>query len=121
MPNLTLSVTAAEERRLREFLDALRTCCTVHLHPESPWNSPEFESEFRSKLLTHHCFMGSPLFQESFDSAFSAACLHAGCKVEKAPEGQRFWDLLIDGRRLSLKSTKAKSLRQNALHISKLT
>jgi len=106
---------------LREFLDALRTNCTVSLNPESAWNNQEFESEFRSKLLTHHCFMGSPLFQESFDSAFTAACSHAGFKVEQAPEGQRFWDVMIDGRKLSLKSTKAKSLRKNALHISKLT
>ena len=91
------------------------------MHPESVWNSEEFESEFRSKLLTHHCFMGSPLFQESFDSAFIAACLHAGHKVNQAPEGQRFWDVMVDGRRLSLKTTKAKGLRENSLHISKLT
>ena len=36
------------------------------MNPTSAWTSDEFESEFRSKLLTHHCFMGSPLFQESF-------------------------------------------------------
>jgi len=121
MLDFTVSATAAEERRLREFVSALRTQCTVHLHPESPWNSDEFESEFRSKLLTHHCFMGSPLFQESFDSAFTAACSHAGHQVEQAPEGQRFWDVMVDGRKISLKSSKAKSLRDETLHISKLT
>jgi len=121
MVDFSVSATPAEERRLREFLSALRTQCTVHLHPKSPWNSEEFESEFRSKLLTHHCFMGSPLFQDGFDSAFLAACTHAGQQVEPAPEGQRFWDALVDGRRISLKSSKARSLRENTLHISKLT
>ncbi len=121
MIDFTVPVTEAEERRLREFIRALRTNCTVDMHPESTLNSELFESEFRSKLLTHHCFMGSPLFQESFDSAFIAACSHAGHQVEEAPEGQRFWDVTIDGRRISLKSSKAKSLREDTLHISKLT
>lgn len=121
MVDFTVSVTAAEERRLREFVSALRTQCTVNMHPKSPWNSEGFESEFRSKLLTHHCFMGSPLFQESFDSAFAAACSHAGHLIEPAPDGQRFWDIMVDGRRISLKSSKARSLRDETLHISKLT
>jgi hypothetical protein len=91
------------------------------MHSGSVLKSEAFESEFRSKLLTHHCFMGSPLFQESFDSAFIAACSHAGHNVKQAPDGQRFWDVMIDERRISLKSSKAKSLREDTLHISKLT
>ena len=121
MIDFRMSVTEAEKRRLQEFLGALRTSCRAHMDPKSPWNSAEFESEFRSKLLTHHCFMGSPLFQESFDSAFVAACERAGHQVEQAPTGQRFWDVMIDGRRISLKSSKAKSLRNETAHISKLT
>jgi hypothetical protein len=121
MVEFIASVTQAEHRRLTEFIAALRTPCKVQRNSESPINTTEFESEFRSKLLTHHCFMGSPLFQESFDSAFISACSHAGHKVNLAPEGQRFWDVMIDDRRVSLKSTKAKSLRQDTLHISKLT
>lgn len=114
-------VTPAEQRHLGEFLSALRTPCDVWMHPNSPLNSPAFEGEFRSKLLIHHSFMGSPLFQESFDSAFLSACQHAGHDVAAAPSGQRFWDLLVEGRRISLKSTKAKNLRADVLHISKLT
>lgn len=121
MPDLTLSVTPAEERRLREFISALRTQCKSHMNPKSALNSEAFETEFRSKLLTHHCFMGSPLFQESFDTAFTAACSHAGHQVEQAQAGHRFWDVMIDGRRISLKSSKARSLRKETLHISKLT
>ncbi len=121
MVDFSVSVTPAEERRLREFINALRTPCRAQMDPKSVLNSDEFESEFRSKLLTHHCFMGAPLFQESFDSAFMAACSHAGHRVEQAPAGQRFWDVLIDGRRISLKSSKARSLREGKLHISKLT
>ena len=121
MIDFIVSVTTAEERRLKEFVSALRTKCKVEINPKSRFNSDKFESEFRSKLLTHHCFMGSPLFQESFDSAFMAACSHAGHRVEEAPDGQRFWDLKVDGRKISLKSSKSKSLHEDTLHISKLT
>ena len=72
-------------------------------------------------LLTHHCFMGSPLFQESFDSAFIAACGRGGHEVQRAPDGQRFWDVMVDGCKISLKSSKARSLRNDVLHVSKLT
>ena len=121
MADFSMSVTEAEERRLLEFITALRTECAAHMDPESIFGTESFESEFRSKLLTHHCFMGSPLFQESFDSAFIAACSYAGHKVDMAPAGQRFWDVRVDGRRISLKSSKSKSLRSRTLHISKLT
>jgi len=121
MAEFRVSVTAAEQRRLREFLDALRTPCEARMGPGSPYDSEAFETEFRSKLLAHHCFMGTPLFQESFDSAFTAACLPAGHEVSPAPAEQRFWDVMIGGRRISLKSSKAKSLREGTLHISKLT
>lgn len=121
MVDFSISVSAAEQRRLEEFVVALRTPCSAHITAGSRWNNTEFEDEFRSKLLTHHCFIGSPLFQESFDSALIAACVRAGQRVEKAPVGQRFWDVKIDGRRLSLKSSKATGLRHKTLHISKLT
>lgn len=121
MRKLPILVTPAEERRLEEFLKALRTECDATISPKSALISVEFESEFRSKLLAHHCFMGSPLFQESFDSAFIAACEQSGHPVVKAPEGQRFWDVKVNGRKISLKSSKAKSIKKDTLHISKLT
>ncbi len=121
MGEVTISVTEAEQRRLTEFLDALRTPCEAWSKPGSYLNTPEFESEFRSKLLTHHCFMGSPLFQEGFDSAFLASCAQAGHDVAPAPDGQRFWDVILNDKRISLKSSKARNLRSAHLHISKLT
>jgi hypothetical protein len=121
MNNATPQVSDTEKRRIEEFLHALRTPCTVTRNETSFFNVASFEEEFRSKLLTHHCFMGSPLFQESFDSAFIAACRYAGLQIRLAPEGQRFWDVAVAGRNISLKSSKAKSLRDKTLHISKLT
>jgi hypothetical protein len=114
-------LTASEERRVSEFLSALRSPCDVEKNINSDLVSDDFESEFRSRLLANHCFIGSPLFQESFDSAFIAASEFSGYKVVCAPEGQRFWDVSINGKKISLKSSKAKSLKASTLHISKLT
>jgi hypothetical protein len=114
-------LTAIERKRIGEFLQVLRTPCEVFRATDSFFNSSAFEESFRSKLLTHHCFIGSPLFQQSFESAFVSACRESGTTVEAAPDGQRFWDVAIAGRKISLKSTKARDLRPNLLHISKLT
>jgi len=100
----TLDITESEERRVSEFLAALRSPCIVTQNKDSYLVSDAFENEFRSRLLANHCFIGSPLFQESFDSAFIAASEFAGFKVARAPEGQRFWDVSINDKRISLKS-----------------
>jgi len=118
---LNLYVTPVERVRIEEFVNVLRTPCESYQAKSSFFNSAAFEAEFRSKLLTHHCFIGSPLFQESFDSAFISACRYAGYEVKLAPDGNRFWDVCVNGRNISLKSTKAISLKDNILHISKLT
>lgn len=121
MPKWTAKVSRAEERRLEEFLRALRIPCRVARNESSWFATPAFEEEFRSKLLTHHSFIGSPLFQESFESALVTSCNMSGLEVECATGGQRFWDASINGRHISLKSTKARNLRREVLHISKLT
>lgn len=114
-------LTPVEERRLLEVLKALRTPLKHECENGTFSKVAGFEPEFRSRLLMHHEVIGSPLFQESFDSAFIGACREANMSVEEAPSGQRFWDVCVDQHNISLKSTKARSLKDNKLHISKLT
>lgn len=121
MGQVEFDLSTIEQARLEEFLRVLRTPCEVFRFPESFFNTCEFEEAFRSKLLTHQCFIGSPLFQESFDSAFISSCRDAGITVSEAPPGQRFWDVIVAGRHVSLKSSKAQSLKLQRLHVSKLT
>lgn len=121
MPNVTIDVNEGEERQIRHLLNALRTPIQVSVLPTSKLLTPQFMEEFNSHLLAQHVFLGNPLFQDSFDAAFISSSIVAGYNVSRAPDGQRFWDVRINGRNLSLKSTKAKSLRDGKLHISKLT
>jgi hypothetical protein len=113
--------TESELRRIRELIVALRTKCNTCINPESTLINDLFAEEFLSRLLSQHVFMGSPLFQENFDAAFVSSALVSGMKVEHAAPGQRFWDIRLDGRNISLKSSKAKSLKADTLSISKLT
>jgi len=115
------SCSPSETRRITELLGALRTTVVTTIDSASPLMSAEFVEEFQSRLLAQHVFLGNPLFQDSFERAFTASAEAAGFHVEQAAPGQRFWDLKIDRRPLSLKSSKALSMKRGALHVSKLT
>lgn len=82
--------------------------------------SQKFMKEFQATLLMHHYFLNAPLAMTSFEAAFVRAVTAAGNSVKLAPEGQRFWDVEVDGKRISLKSTAPKKLSVDFLHISKL-
>lgn len=113
--------TDAEIRRLQELLYALRTPCDSWVLPSSKWKQNGFLDEFSSRLFAHHIFLHHPLMQDSFDSAFISSAELSGYSVTPASPGQRFWDVNINGESLSLKTTKAKGLKKDSLHISKLT
>ena len=104
MQELTLKVSDTERRRLEEFLTALRTSCVATVNETSSLVNSKFATEFQSKLLTQHCFIGSPLFQQNFDTAFIDSCVTAGHRVAPATDGQRFWDVEINGKKISLKT-----------------
>ncbi len=110
-----------EQDRVLEFLEAIRTPCAQTLRKDSEIVDDAFADEFRSRLLIQHSFVGTPLFQDSFEIAFSTAATAAGHTCRRAPAGERFWDVEVGDKKISLKSTKARNLREDKLTISKLT
>ncbi len=113
-------VDAAEQRYVEELLSAIRGPCEAKFPDASPLVTEVFAREFRATLLIHHYFLKAPLATSSFEAAFIRAARAVGRTVNPAPDGQRFWDVEIDGRRISLKTTAAANLRVGSLHISKL-
>lgn len=109
-----------EQRYLSELLTAMRGPCTATFPSASPLITGTFAREFQATLLINHYFLGAPLSTASFDAAFIRAARAAGFTVSPAPDGFRFWDVDVDGRKISLKSTAAAGLRVGTLHISKL-
>ena len=138
---MTRPPDATERRYLDELLAAMRGRCEATfpasadaetevaelgfpsdpaLASSPPFLSERFEKEFRTTLLIHHYFLRAPLATNSFEAAFIRAADLGGHDIRKAPDGQRFWDVELDGLRISLKSTAAANLRVGSLHISKL-
>lgn len=109
-----------EQRYLDELLGAMRKPCEARFPDASPIISEKFIREFQPTLLIHHYFLKAPLETKSFEAAFTRAAKVAGHDVKPAPEGQRYWDVEIDGRKISLKSTAPAKLAVKSLHISKL-
>lgn len=116
------SLTPTEDRQLREVLQVLRSPIDEHLLEGSNLVNEKFAEEFRCRILLQHGMQGSPLFQDTFDAAFLKALI-AGGHLVSIPAGQteRFWDLKLGADHVSLKSSKAKDLKVNNLHISKLS
>lgn len=98
----------------------MRGPCQAAFPHASALISDVFAREFQASLLINHYFLGAPLSTSSFDAAFIRAARAAGHAVSPAPDGFRFWDVEIGGRKISLKSTAAANLRVGTLHISKL-
>lgn len=109
-----------EQRYLDELLAAMRGPCVETFPVSSPILTETFAKEFRATLLIHHYFLKAPLATNSFEAAFVRAALGAGLDVKPAADGNRFWDVEVEGRKISLKSTAQKGLKVKTLHISKL-
>lgn len=115
------SLNAPEQKRVEELIASLRTPMEENVHLESDICTGTFLEEFRSHLLMNHVLLESPLYRDTFDRAFIASMKASGKRVKGASDGQRFWDVEIDGQQVSLKSTREKNLSKDKLKISKLT
>ena len=113
-----MEANETERRNLNELLVAMRSPCVETLSPGGL--SEIFAREFRATLLIHHYFLKAPLATSSFEAAYVRAARAAGHEVEVAPDGGRFWDVRIDGLKVSLKTTGAAGLKDQTLHVSKL-
>lgn len=113
-----MDANETERRYLDELLVAMRSPCVETISPGGL--SEIFAREFRATLLIHHYFLKAPLATSSFEAAYVRAARAAGHEVEVAPDGGRFWDVRIDGLKVSLKSTGAAGLKDQTLHVSKL-
>jgi len=65
------NLTPSEACRLRELLEAIRAPVEEWVAPDSDLLGRVEAEEFRSRLLTQHLFLGSPLFQDTFDRALA--------------------------------------------------
>ena len=101
----------------------------TQIHAPATWitESSRWMEYFGLALSVHHSATTEPLGHTAFEHVFRNACRNARWTLD--PPGsatQRFVDLTVSNgrrwtRKLSLKSTAAKSIRERSAHISKLT
>lgn len=114
-------MTDAQARQLENIAAAMTGRIDEALLPGSDVTGLHFAEEFRARLQAHHGTHASAMDRLSFESALSAAFEAEGHTVEPAPSSTtRFWDIRLDGDAVSVKSTAAKNLRPDVIHISKL-
>jgi hypothetical protein len=114
-------MTDSQVGQLTDIANAMMRPMHEQLLPGSDITVPAFAEQFRARLQAHHGTHTTAMDRLSFENALVAALESAGHAVEPAPSATtRFWDLRLDGGRISAKSTAAKDLRYDVIHISKL-
>lgn len=114
--------TAVVER----VVDACILPVTSDLTADS-WLGGDWGSMFQTRIRAHHALNPDPLGTKPFEAAFNSACeLMGWAVVPTSSATHRFFDTTVtipgsDPLQLSLKSSAAKGLRPDTIHISKLT
>ena len=122
----SLSETAV--RFVARMVDSLSSPPSATSREPITWISraPDWIEYFGLALSVHHGTTTDALGLNGFETAFGNACESVGWNVEWATSTtHRFSDLTVTdnegrSRRLSLKSTAARSLSERSVHISKL-
>jgi Type II site-specific deoxyribonuclease len=109
------------------FVDAVLTPVDYELTGTSWLTVQPWAEAFLARLRAHHALNPEPLSTTAFESAFNASCKAAGWRVLPSSSAtNRFFDtvLMVPGRgrmQISLKATAARDIREEWVHISKLT
>jgi len=109
------------------FVDAVLTPVDYELTEDSWLTVQPWAEAFLARLRAHHALNPEPLSTTAFESAFNASCKAAGWRVlPSASATNRFFDtvLMVPGRgrmQISLKASAARDMREEWVHISKLT
>lgn len=120
---LIVELEPAERSRVLRFARVLAEPIPEMINKNSDLVGAAFANEFRTSLRVHHATRDSHLEKVAFEHVFVEAVQAEGREAQLAPSRTtRFWDVMVDGSsRYSAKTTAAKNLNPNWLHISKLS
>lgn len=115
-------LSPAQLRRIYELSDAFLAPIAERVARDSTIVGPAFLDEFRSRLQAYHALNTTRLAKGAFEDAFLAASQKENRQTVRAASAtNRFWDVKVDNLSLSLKTEGHSNLREDFLHISKLT
>ena len=114
---------------MARVIESLANPPSVDIRVKGTWltSEPDWIEYFGLAWSVHHGATTEALGLSAFETVFRNACEHVRWSVDtRSSMTQRFVDLSVQpslgrSRRLSLKSTAAKTMSKTTLHISKLT
>jgi hypothetical protein len=119
---LVSQLNDADTAKLLQFAEALAVPIIKWINPESDIVTEPFAEEFEARLKLHHATHSKQLDRVGLEDAIRASSIAAGRTVHGPMAAtRRFIDEIIDGQRVAIKSTAEKGVRDQFLHISKLS
>jgi len=91
----------------------------IYYSKESDFASEAFVRSFGDILRIHHYFSREPFTKDKFEHALERTLNYCGIKSKLAPRGHSGYDIIINGKRVSLKTQADKSIKRDSIHISK--
>lgn len=121
--HLVGTVPEAHLPRIRDLLERLSHPVEVSVtDPDHAIFNSAWVDGFTARLQVHHATNFNTLARTNFEDAFIECSETARTVVTKATSATtRFWDLEVGGIRASLKTEGAKDIRNDRVHISKLS
>ena len=107
-------------------LDSIDRIITQLQRPKEFWRyaasdliTPEVLQDFGDALRIHHVFSAEALSKDRFEYALEKVLQERKISANRAPRGNPGHDITIRNTRVSLKTQADKSIRADAIHISK--
>ena len=112
---------------VNRFVDSVLASIRMSLRDNSWLVTRSWAEMFITQLKAHHALQPDPLSRKAFEHAFNASCEAAGFPTYPSKSMiHRFFDTSIDLPEkglinLSLKASSAQKMKEDTIHISKLT
>ncbi len=104
---------------LTRIVEAFASELVITQHPTSDFADGAFAQLLGDTLLIHHTLSNENFTKDKFEHGIVAALRGVGKRAELTPRGTHGADLLVDDERWSLKTQADRSIKPNAIHISK--
>lgn len=121
LANIISQLSPERVRLLIEMGHALTRSVMAEVAPDSDIVVSAFERDFSGRILLFHAMHDAALTKKTFEYFFCgssrAAGRHASQTENSVYPGE---DVVVDGRKFSLKTEGGRSISRTAIHISKL-
>lgn len=116
-------VSKLSEKQLSIITDTLKILLQPFIYKEFYHNDALFTDEIidciGDFIKIHHSFSKEPFSKDKFEYTLEKAFILSGFNAKLASKGNRGHDIIINDKKVSLKTQADKNIKENKIHISK--